>query len=91
MAGDRGRIRKRNSRVCISTEGEGWTDRLCSGIWEILKLDLMYIQNYNIRLDFEIMFKTVQILFIRESTEGMEAGQFIALTKEQEGIYEREK
>ena len=59
--------------------------------YDKLKLDLMYIQNYNIRLDFEIMFKTVQILFIRESTEGMEAGQFIALTKEQEGIYEREK
>ena len=56
--------------------------------YDKLKLDLMYIQNYNIRLDFEIMFKTVQILFIRESTEGMEAGQFIALTKEQEGIYE---
>ena len=51
--------------------------------YDKLKLDLMYIQNYNIRLDFEIMFKTVQILFIRESTEGMEAGQFIALTKEQ--------
>ena len=59
--------------------------------YDKLKLDLMYIQNYNIRLDFEIMFKTVQILFIRESTEGMEAGQIIALTKEQEGIYEREK
>ena len=42
----------------------------------------MYIQNYNLRLDFEIMMKTVQILFMKESTEGMEAGQKIAVTKE---------
>lgn len=50
--------------------------------YDKLKLDLMYIQNYSFRLDFEIMLKTVQILFMKESTEGMEAGQEIALTKE---------
>ena len=50
--------------------------------YDKLKLDLMYIQNYNLRLDFEIMMKTVQILFMKESTEGMEAGQKIAVTKE---------
>lgn len=47
-----------------------------------LKLDLMYIQNYGIRLDFEIMFKTVQTLFLKESTEGVQEGQEIALTRE---------
>lgn len=46
--------------------------------YDKLKLDLMYIQNYNIWLDFEIMLKTVQILFMKESTEGIEEGERIA-------------
>lgn len=48
--------------------------------YDKLKLDLMYIQNYSLRLDFEIMLKTVQILFMKESMEGLPAGQEIALT-----------
>lgn len=52
--------------------------------YDKLKLDLMYIQNYSLSLDFEIMMKTVQILFMRESTEGMEEGQEIALTKDRQ-------
>lgn len=35
-----------------------------------LKLDLMYIANYSVLLDFQIMFETVKILFQKESTEG---------------------
>lgn len=50
--------------------------------YDKLKLDLMYIQNYNIWLDFEIMLKTVQILFMKESTEGMDEGERIAVTNE---------
>lgn len=50
--------------------------------YDKLKLDLMYMQNYNIWLDIEIMLKTIQILFIKESTEGLETGQEIALTRE---------
>ena len=38
--------------------------------YDKLKLDLMYIQNYSIWLDIEIIFKTVKILFMKESTEG---------------------
>lgn len=49
--------------------------------YDKLKLDLMYIQNYSLRLDFEIMFRTVQILFMKESTEGMGEGQEIALAE----------
>lgn len=49
--------------------------------YDKLKLDLMYIQNYSLRLDFEIMFRTVQILFMKESTEGVEEGQEIALAE----------
>ncbi|NBI70632.1 sugar transferase [Clostridiaceae bacterium] len=51
--------------------------------YDKLKLDLMYIQNYSLRLDFEIMFRTVQILFMKESTEGMAEGQFIARSEEE--------
>lgn len=38
--------------------------------YDKLKLDLMYIQNYSVLLDLEIIFKTIQILFMKESTEG---------------------
>lgn len=38
--------------------------------YDKLKLDLMYIQNYSFLLDIEIIFKTIKILFIKESTEG---------------------
>ena len=51
--------------------------------YDKLKLDLMYIQNYSLRLDFEIMFKTVQILFMKESTEGVEDGQVTAIGKQE--------
>ena len=35
-----------------------------------LKLDLMYIMNYSILLDVQIIFETLKIIFRRESTEG---------------------
>lgn len=38
--------------------------------YDKLKLDLMYIQNYSLLMDIEIIFKTVKILFVKESTEG---------------------
>ena len=38
--------------------------------YDKLKLDLMYIQNYSLLLDIVIIFKTVKILFMKESTEG---------------------
>lgn len=42
--------------------------------YDKLKLDLMYIQNYSILLDLEILFKTVKTLFEKESTEGFTDG-----------------
>lgn len=50
--------------------------------YDKLKLDLMYIQNFSTRLDFEIMLKTVQILFMKESTEGISEGIRFAATDE---------
>lgn len=35
-----------------------------------LKLDLIYIMNYSLMLDLQIIFETVKILFQKESTEG---------------------
>lgn len=40
--------------------------------YDKLKLDLMYIENYSILLDIEILFKTVKILLMKESTEGFD-------------------
>ena len=49
--------------------------------YDKLKLDLMYIQNYSLLLDIELIFKTVKILFMKESTEGFEAEASAAITE----------
>jgi lipopolysaccharide/colanic/teichoic acid biosynthesis glycosyltransferase len=38
-----------------------------------LKLDLMYIENYSLLLDFQIICETVRVIFQKESTEGFDA------------------
>ena len=40
--------------------------------YDKLKLDLMYIQNYSILLDFKLIIMTIKIIFMKESTEGFE-------------------
>lgn len=40
-----------------------------------LKLDLMYIESYSILLDIRLIFLTLKIMFMKESTEGVEDGQ----------------
>ena len=40
-----------------------------------LKLDLMYIETYSVLLDIRLMFLTLKIMFMKESTEGVEDGQ----------------
>ena len=40
--------------------------------YDKLRLDLMYIENYSLRLDIKLVFMTVRILFSPESTEGFE-------------------
>ena len=47
--------------------------------YDKLKLDLMYIQNYSSMLDVQIIFKTVKILFMKESTEGFGAEDAAAM------------
>jgi exopolysaccharide biosynthesis polyprenyl glycosylphosphotransferase len=40
--------------------------------YDKLKLDLSYIRNYSLFLDFKMIIMTPKILFIKESTEGIE-------------------
>lgn len=40
--------------------------------YDKLKLDLMYIQNYSLLLDIKLIFMTVKIMFMKESTEGFD-------------------
>lgn len=50
--------------------------------YDKLKLDLMYIQSYSIILDVKLLIMTFKILFMKESTEGVEADQITAIKKE---------
>ncbi|MDE6686421.1 MAG: sugar transferase, partial [Lachnospiraceae bacterium] len=38
--------------------------------YDKLKLDLMYIENYSLTLDFRIVVMTIKVLFMKSSTEG---------------------
>ena len=53
--------------------------------YDKLKMDLMYIENYSILLDIEILFQTVKILLMRESTEGFSDACSMAMYQ-REGI-----
>ena len=50
--------------------------------YDKLQMDLMYIASASIVEDIKICFATVKILFSKESTEGIEEGQTIALDYE---------
>jgi len=43
-----------------------------------LQMDLMYINNASILQDIKLMLATVKVLFVKESTEGVDAGQMTA-------------
>lgn len=38
--------------------------------YDKLKMDLIYVVNYSLMLDFQIVLETVKIIFSKESTEG---------------------
>lgn len=50
--------------------------------YDKLQMDLMYISHPSILEDFRIMFATVKILFLPESTEGVAEGQTTAMSEE---------
>ncbi len=47
--------------------------------YDKLKLDLAYIENYSIWLDFKLMLLTLKILFTPDATEGVEETQITAM------------
>lgn len=51
--------------------------------YDKLKLDLTYIEQYSVWLDFKLMLLTLKILFWPDSTEGVEADQITALKQAQ--------
>ena len=54
-------------------------------------MDLMYISHANLLDDLLIMFGTVKILFMPESTEGVAEGQTTALQETKGTDIEKEK
>ena len=50
--------------------------------YDKLKMDLMYINNMSVVEDLRLMLATVKILFMPESTEGIEDGKITASSKE---------
>lgn len=50
--------------------------------YEKLQFDLLYINNMSVLTDLKLMFATASILFLRESTEGVEVGQTTAMDYE---------
>lgn len=55
-----------------------------------LKLDLIYIMNYSLLLDLQIIFETVKILFRKESTEGFSEERITEMHDLQENVKEEE-
>ncbi len=52
--------------------------------YDKLQMDLMYINKMSFAQDWRLMLATIKILFMKESTQGTEAGQVKALTKNNE-------
>lgn len=47
-----------------------------------LHLDLIYIEKYSLLMDLKLIFLTLKIMFIPESTEGISDGQISAMTED---------
>lgn len=52
--------------------------------YDKLKLDLTYIETYSVVQDIKLLMLTFKILFQKENTEGVEAWQVTAATKEED-------
>lgn len=47
--------------------------------YDKLEMDLLYIKNMSLFEDIKLMFATIRILFLKDSTSGVEAGQVTAV------------
>ena len=57
--------------------------------YDKLKLDLTYIENYSLWLDFQLVAATVKVIFQKENTEGVDQSQRTALS-DQDGQSRRQ-
>ena len=46
--------------------------------YDKLKLDLIYVQKYSLLMDLRLIFMTIKVIFMKESTEGLDDGERIA-------------
>lgn len=58
--------------------------------YDKLQMDLMYINKMSFITDLRLLFATVKILFIKDSTQGTAEGQTTAMSKKEEKNEERE-
>lgn len=50
--------------------------------YDKLKLDLTYIENYSLWMDFQLVASTVKVIFQKDNTEGVDQSQKTALSKD---------
>ena len=55
--------------------------------YDKLRMDLMYINNMSLLEDIKLMFATVKVLFMKESTSGVAEGQVTAAANSEEKDY----
>ena len=49
--------------------------------YDKLKLDMIYVENCSLLLDMKLLLLTLKVIFMKESTEGLEEGQITASNK----------
>ena len=54
--------------------------------YDKLQMDLLYINRMSLLEDIQLMLATIKILFMRESTEGVQTGQTTAAKEKKPGI-----
>lgn len=47
--------------------------------YDKLKLDMIYVENHSILMDLKLLLLTLKVVFMKESTEGLEDGQITAM------------
>lgn len=59
--------------------------------YDKLKLDLMYIEGYSFLNDLKLIVATIKILFMKESTEGLEEGETISRTDKSKAMEQKDE
>jgi len=49
--------------------------------YDKLKLDMIYVENCSLMMDLKLLLLTLKVIFMKESTEGLEEGQITATNK----------